>query len=137
MNQREMTAAEFRLTREFLGVTGEWLASRFGKDPRQVRRWEAGTTRIPAGIAAEMQNLVEVRDAFVDAVVERLQEDGPDADQVARVIVFGSNESFFAEHPDSPWTARWHRSAMFEVARRLPWVQIDFARFPVGPMEVQ
>lgn len=37
-----MDAAEFRRTREGLGITREWLAGRLDIAPRTIERWEAG-----------------------------------------------------------------------------------------------
>ncbi|MFD7972405.1 helix-turn-helix domain-containing protein [Streptomyces clavifer] len=42
-----MTPAEFKVVREFLGVTGDWLAGYLEVSPRTVRNWEQGTYAIP------------------------------------------------------------------------------------------
>ena len=58
MTDRTMTAEEFRAAGSalFRGATG-WqtaLAEELGVNPRTVRRWAAGTSRIPPGVAAHM-----------------------------------------------------------------------------------
>ena len=63
-----MTAAEFRIAREMLGVSGEWLAGRLGVADRQVRRWEAGNSPVPDGVAGELSAGARVEDV-AEAVV--------------------------------------------------------------------
>jgi transcriptional regulator with XRE-family HTH domain len=126
-----LTAAEFRVAREALGVTGDWLAARLSVTDRQVRRWEAGTTPVPAGVADELRGLADAQDAFVDAVIEALREDGPDhVDGQAWVTVYPSDTAYLADHPDSPWSAGWHRTAMGLVADELEWVRLHWVGTP-------
>jgi hypothetical protein len=44
-----MTPAEFRVVREFLGLSIEWLAEHLEVNPRTVRHWEDGGYPIPDG----------------------------------------------------------------------------------------
>src|SRR5690606_40083818 len=41
-DDERMTPAEFRVVREFLGLTPEWLAAHLGVSGRTVRHWEQG-----------------------------------------------------------------------------------------------
>ena len=54
-----MTAAELRIIRERLGVTGDWLAARLGVIPRTVRRWEAGTRDTTGALRDQLQDSSE------------------------------------------------------------------------------
>ena len=121
-----MTAAEFRVLRDHLGLTGEWLAEHLQVTLRTVRRWDAGTSPIPGGVAATMWELEAESDAFVTAVVEELRADGPDEDGSAWVTTYASDAAYRAEHPDLDWPAAWHRAAMGRVVRELDWVRITY-----------
>ncbi|MEB0201994.1 hypothetical protein QN354_09520 [Cryobacterium sp. 5I3] len=52
-----MTAAEFKIKRERLGVSGRWLADRVGVLDRQVRRWESGVAPVPADVVKFVDDL--------------------------------------------------------------------------------
>src|SRR5690606_819281 len=49
-DDERMTPAEFRVVREFLGLTPEWLAAHLGVSGRTVRHWEQGKYAIPDGV---------------------------------------------------------------------------------------
>lgn len=53
-----MTPAEFRQAREFLRLEIRWLAADLGVDRVTVRRWENGTTAIPARAVEAMDKLL-------------------------------------------------------------------------------
>lgn len=128
-----MTAAEFRIAREMLGVSGEWLAGRLGVADRQVRRWEAGNSPVPDGVAGEMVDLLDEQAAFVESIVSELREAGPDGDGQTWVTTYPSDAAYEAEHPGTPWPAGWHRTAMGLVADELGFVRVTY----VGPGEAE
>lgn len=127
-NSAVMTAAEFRVSRERLNVSGEWLAQRLAVALRTVRRWEAGTSPISNGVALDMLGLLDATEAFVAAVVEQLLEEGPDASIGGwQLLTFADDATFEAHHPDSEWCASWHRAAMGRVTLELPGVRLVWA----------
>ncbi|MGL5826011.1 MAG: helix-turn-helix domain-containing protein [Nocardioides sp.] len=73
-----MTAEELRQARGWLGVTAEWLAEWLDVSLRSVRRWEAGTHRIPDGVAEALGRLEQHHDNHVTLVSARwrAQESG-------------------------------------------------------------
>ena len=132
-NSAAMTAAEFRIARERLGVTIDWLAARLGVDERAVRRWESGARPISPARAAGMAALGEEMAEFVAAVVAQVRSEPPDPDGTRWVIAYANDSDYASEHPDSPWTAGWHRAAMGRVADELPGVRIYYRDHQGGP----
>ncbi len=112
-----MTAAEFRLAREYLGVTGEWLAARLGVAARTVRRWEQGSAVVPVGAAGEVGALLAEQDAFVSAL----------GGVSGWVVTFASDEDVERVHPGVGWSAGWHRAAVGRLVRLRPGVRVRFA----------
>lgn len=121
-----MTAAEFRVVRERLGVSGEWLADELSVAERTVRRWESGVSQVPSGVASALAQMEETTDRFVEAVTESLREDGPDHHGQWWVTTYASDAAYRTEHPDLTWPAGWHRAAMGRVARQVPGVRLTF-----------
>lgn len=121
-----MTNAEFRILRDRLGLTMEWVSEQLGVAERTVRRWEAGSSSIPVGVATDMQAIAESTESFVDEVVATLRGEEPDGDGLLWVLAYATEASYRAEHPDSPWTAAWHRAAMGQVAQTLPAVRVHY-----------
>lgn len=68
-----MTAGEFRVVREGLGLTRAWLADDMGVQERAVARWEDGERPIPERRAAWLRNLAAEAD---DQVAELLDQIG-------------------------------------------------------------
>lgn len=121
-----MTAAEFRIARERLGVTGDWIAWRLDVTGRTVRRWEQGSARIPAGAGQDVRDLVDHQDQFVAAISERFRLDGPDEDGASWAAVYPDDESLAEEHPEVEYPASWHRAAMGRVAASLGWLRLRY-----------
>lgn len=59
-----MTPAEFKARRERMGLSTQWLATRWGVSLLSVQRWERNRA-IPDGLAADFES---IEDAFRDAV---------------------------------------------------------------------
>ncbi|NHN55750.1 DUF1870 family protein [Calidifontibacter sp. DB0510] len=123
-----MTAAEFRIARERLGVTMEWLAGELGVAERTIRRWEAGAAPIPDGAAADLYSIQDATDDFVDKVVAELQLTEPDEDGSQWVITYPSDAAYRDEWPDLDWPAGWHRAAMGRVAQKIPGLRVRYLR---------
>ncbi|MFH9471775.1 helix-turn-helix domain-containing protein [Streptomyces clavifer] len=89
-----MTPAELKVVREFLGVTGDWLAGYLEVSPRPVRNWEQGTYAIPDGVRLAVETLETRTAQFVAGVVEQLS-DLPEPG----VVTYRDDEEYHAAHP--------------------------------------
>lgn len=117
-----MTDAEFRVVREFLGLTGDWLAAHLGVTGRTVRAWEAGKYPIPDGVRLEMEDLEARTGQFVSGIVEKLM-DLPDPG----VLTYRTDREYHAAHPDIPFPASWHRAVVARIAQEVPALDIAYS----------
>ncbi|MFE4915863.1 helix-turn-helix domain-containing protein [Streptomyces sp. NPDC056652] len=116
-----MTDAKFKVVREFLGLTGDWLAEYLGVSPRTVRHWEQGKYPIPDGVRVLMESLEVRTGGFVGGVVAKLV-DVPDP----VVVAYRSDEEYRAAHPEISFPASWHRAALARVALEVPGLSIVY-----------
>lgn len=116
-----MTPAEFKVVREFLGLTGDWLAAHLGVSPRTVRHWEQGKYAIPDGVRLELEDLERRTGEFIGGVVEKLM-DLPEPG----VITYRDDAEYKAAHPDAEFPAAWHRAVVARVAQDVPGLSIAF-----------
>lgn len=117
-----MTPAELKVVREFLGLSGDWLAHHLGVSPRTVRHWEAGTYPIPDGVRLEVEDLEHRTGEFIGGVVGALL-DLPDPG----VVTYRTDADYHAAHPGVPFPAPWHRAVVARVALEVPALSIVFA----------
>jgi hypothetical protein len=117
-----MTPAEFKVVREFLGLTGDWLAAHLDVSPRTVRHWEHGKYVIPDGVRLEIESLEARTGAFVAQVVVKLM-DMPEPG----LITYRDDAEYKAAHPDAEFPASWHRAVVARVAQEVPGLSIAFA----------
>lgn len=117
-----MTDAEFRVVREFLGLTGDWLAGHLGVEPRTVRRWEQGKYPIPDGVRLAIETLEQDTAQFVTAVIDHLM-DLPEPG----VVTYRTDAEYHAAHPEIPFPASWHRAVIARVAQEVPGLPIVYA----------
>lgn len=116
-----MTSAEFRVIREFLGLTGDWLAGHLDVNPRTVRAWEQGKYPIPDGVRLEMEDLERRTGAFVAGCVKQIM-DMPEPG----VVTYRSDEEYHAAHPEVPFPASWHRAVVARIAQEVPGLVIVY-----------
>jgi hypothetical protein len=121
-DDERMTDAEFRMVREYLGLTGDWLAGHLGVNPRTVRSWEQGRHPIPDGVRLEMERLEQQTSEFVGAVVAQLLDIAEPT-----VIVYRSDAEYHAAHPEIKFPASWHRMVVARVAQEVPGLGISYA----------
>lgn len=69
-----MTPAEFRCTREHLGLTTKWLARRWSVSEYSVQRWERDRT-LPPDLEADLVSIKRYADERIDLAV-RMHADG-------------------------------------------------------------
>jgi hypothetical protein len=121
-DDERMTDAEFRVVREFLGLTGDWLAGHLGVSPRTVRHWEQGKYPVPDGVRLEMEDLERRTGEWIDRLVPQLL-DLPDPG----AYVYRTDEDYHAAHPEISFPASWHRAVVARIAQEVPALQIAYA----------
>lgn len=67
---RAMTPAEFRCTRDTLGLPAGWLAGRLDVTVRTVGKWESGESPIPPGATRELEDAADA----MEHLIARLRE---------------------------------------------------------------
>lgn len=117
-----MTPAGFKVIREFLGLTGDWLASHLDVSPRTVRNWEQGRYPIPDGVRLAIEDLEQRTAEFVGGCVEQLL-DLPEPG----VVTYRTDKEYHAAHPEIPFPASWHRAVVARIAQEVPGLFIHFA----------
>lgn len=131
-----MTAAEFRSSRERMGLSSEWVAHLLQVTARTIRRWEHLDQPIPDSQAEQLAHLERRFDRFVDQVVEAVREAQADAfDHEQWVTTYETDEDYLAENPDGEWSAGWHRAAMAHAAARVPGLRITYLRANAPSLE--
>jgi hypothetical protein len=116
-----MTDAEFKVIREFLGLTGDWLAQHLSVNPRTVRAWEQGKYPIPDGVRLEIEVLENRTAAFVTGFIDHVMDE-PDP----VVVTYRSDEEYHTAHPEVPYPASWHRALVARIAQEVPGLSIVF-----------
>lgn len=101
-----MTPAEFRMVREYLGLTGEQLAAELDVSLRSLRRWEHGHSPVPDGVREAMEALEARAAGEVGRLVAALR----DAPEVVLQI------------PD----AGWWRMVAARVAQEVPGLTVRY-----------
>jgi hypothetical protein len=93
-DDERMTAAELTVVREFLGLTGDWLAHHLGVSPRTVRHWEEGKYAIPDGVRLEIESLKARTGEYVSGIIDEIA-DLPDP----VLESYRTDEAYHAAHP--------------------------------------
>ncbi|TDW31008.1 helix-turn-helix domain-containing protein [Cryobacterium psychrophilum] len=91
-----VTAAEFKILRERLGVSGRWLADRVGVQDRQVRRWESGVAPVPADVVALIEGMDVAADKRADDIAREWRTGGP-----ARMVSYRNDDEYWASDADA------------------------------------
>ena len=86
-----MTAAEFKIMRERLGVSGRWLADKVGVQDRQVRRWESGVAPVPADVVALIQSMDAAAASQAAGIMAEWQSGNPE-----RIISYRNDGEYWA-----------------------------------------
>ncbi|WP_405673316.1 helix-turn-helix domain-containing protein [Streptomyces sp. NBC_01530] len=121
-DDERMTPAEFKVAREFLGLTGDWLAVHLGVSARTVRHWEQGKFTIPDGVRLAVEDLEARTGGFIDGIIEKLM-DLPEPG----VVTYRDDAEYKAAHPGAEFPASWHRAVIARVAQEVPGLSIAFA----------
>lgn len=116
-----MTPAEFRVVREFLGLSGPWLARHLQVSDRTVRHWEQGRYPIPDGVRLAMERMEQDAASSVTAAVEALMDLPEPA-----LVTYRTDEEFHAAQPDVTYPASFHRAVAARVAQEVPGLSIAY-----------
>jgi DNA-binding XRE family transcriptional regulator len=119
---RAMTAAEFRVVRESLGLAQDWLAGHVGVPTATIEAWERGGERIPGVVRAALGDLERLTGEFVGKAVADLAglpEPG--------IVTYRDDAEYRAAHPESGYPAAWHRAVVARVAQEIPGLSIAYA----------
>lgn len=98
-----LTAAELRIAREYLGLTGDKMAEKLGVNPRTLRSWEQGRDPIPGRIRPEVAEMKAATDAAVAKLVADLE--GSDDDTL---ITYRTDEEYKEAMLGTSWSEGWH-----------------------------
>lgn len=127
-----MTAAELVLAREFLGLTGAWIAQTAHASARSVRRWESGHAQIPAAVHAVVEGLESLTAAAVTWLRSELTHY---LVATPGVLLLRTDEDYRAVCPEGiAMPARWHRHVAARAGADVPALMIAFQgeRAPAG-----
>ncbi|MEW2187688.1 DUF1870 family protein [Streptomyces cellulosae] len=123
-----LTAAELRIAREYLGLTGDKMAEKLGVNPRTLRSWEQGRDPIPGRIRPEVAEMKAATDAAVAKLVAGLEDSDDDT-----LITYRTDEEYKEAMRGTSWSegwhgwsASWHRQVCARVAAQTG-ARIDYA----------
>jgi DNA-binding transcriptional regulator YiaG len=114
-----MSDAEFRVLRESLGLTADWLAGHLSVSNRTVRHWEQGKYPVPHGVGKTLRDLEEETAALVKETADELLEDYATGPQ-PEITVYRTDEAYLASDPEPVRSASWHRAFVARVAQQAP-----------------
>lgn len=117
-----MTAAEFKVVREYLGLTGDWIAGHLGVSPRTVRHWEQGKYAIPDGVRLQLEDLERLTSEFIGRAVKQLM-DLPEPG----IVTYRDDAEYQADHPEAGYPASWHRAVCARIAQDVHGLSIAYA----------
>lgn len=121
-----MSNAQFRATREMLGLAPEAVAQLWAVNPRTIQRWEHGAAPIPAGIADLLNELILKARTRVGVLVKKMQAREPSR----RYLILSPDEmdSSRAAREDIRTMPRgWYRAIVARVADQVPGTKIFYA----------
>lgn len=129
-DDERMTPAEFRVVREFLGLSIEWLSTHLEVKPRTVRHWEDGAYPIPDGVRLEIEDLEARTAEFVSQVIDALMDLAEPT-----VVTYRTDQDYRSSRPDSTFPASWHRAVIARVTQDVPGLPIVYwtPQTPSGP----
>ncbi|MBF6216420.1 DUF1870 family protein [Nocardia farcinica] len=116
-----MTAAGFKVVREFLGLTTRWLADTLSVPERTVQRWDNGESPVPAWVRERIEEIEARTAAMVTAAIDHLNDQRDPA-----ILTYRKDADYRAHHPEVPWPASWHRAVVARVAQEVPGLAIEF-----------
>ena len=116
-----MTDAEFKVVREYLGLTGDWLATHLGVSARTVRHWEQGKFSIPDGVRIALEDLEARTGLFLDGIIPKFNNL-----PAPGILTYRTDEDYQQHHPDAEFPASWHRAVCARIAQEVPALAITY-----------
>lgn len=110
-----MTAAEFKVVRERLGLPAQWVASALGVYEKTVSRWETGER----GVSAEAEKLLDDIHRDTNRLVMsqiRMLDDGSKEPTLLITYRLDSDMPAMYSHEGKQLPASWHRAMTGRVA---------------------
>lgn len=117
-----MTPAEFKVVREYLGMSLKSMGEYLNVTLRTVTHWEQGKYKVPDGVRLAVEDLEKRTTQFVDQIADKLM-DLPDP----TVVTYRDDAEYHAAHPEIPFPASWHRAVIGRVAQEVPALSIVYA----------
>ena len=93
-----MNGAELQCSREFLGLSGTWVAEKLGVDRRSVNRWESGEHPVPNYVEQNIKAWLGITQRAVGVASVQLRN------QPHRPL------SVLREDGDTEWPSEWYRT---------------------------
>lgn len=116
-----MNDAEFRILRDWLALSQDWLSGHLGVARRTVTNWESGEYPVPAGVEAEMRALEQTTRENLARIVEQLAGLPEPV-----LLTFRTDDEFAAHHPELEFTAAWHRMLAARAVEQVPGLRLVY-----------
>lgn len=116
-----LSGADFRVLRERLGVTTEWVARWMGVAERTVHRWDADVSRVPAGVSGALVRLDEWTAQTVAEVAARFAGIGAPV-----MWTYRTDADLRGVLTESGMSASWHRALAARVRDLVPGLRIEY-----------
>lgn len=116
-DDERMSPAEFRVVREFLGLSGPWLARHLEVTDRTIRHWEAGRYPVPDGVREAVEKIAADADTAVATGIADLR------DVVDPVLLVPATD----QATPGTYPATWYRAVAGRIAQQIP-AHIGYAR---------
>lgn len=123
-----MTGAEFRIIREQLGLTNQWLTQHFGVGERSVVRWGDDVNDVPPGVEEGMYELERTARRAVQDSVARFT--GASNDTELLLETYRTDAALHAALPGDPYPASWHRAIAARIREQVPGLTVEYAPEP-------
>lgn len=117
-----MTPAEFKTTREALGLTAQWIADHTKIGLRTVQHWDVGSRVVPSSVEDMLEAIDQTLEATVAQALEQvdsLVDHGSGPDEIV-LIRYRTDEDLWRFRPDmQPLPASTHAAMLARLRRAL------------------
>lgn len=114
-----MSAAEFKVARERLGLTASWVATQLGVADRSVARWEAGDMPVSREAESVINAVHKYTNRMVMTQLRKLK--APKGSDTVLLYTFRRDEDMdpagiWTDQEVGPLPASWHRAMIGRIA---------------------
>ncbi len=117
-----MSPAEFRTTREALGLTAQWVANYAKVSLRTAQYWEEGRRVVPPSVEAALEAIDQMLEASVEQALEQVDTliaEGSVPDEIT-LIRYRTDEHLWEFRPDMrPLPSSTHAAMLARLRRAL------------------